>query len=147
MTDQSSDTAAASETTRTTDDPAAEPSLGQLFGDLGREFSELMRKEVQLAKTELREEAGKAGKAAGQLTAAAITGLLCVLLLSLAAAWGLGEVMPIAVGLLIVAVIHGIAAAVLYRQGRARAKQIEPVPTETVETLQEDAQWAKQQLT
>lgn len=132
--------------TRGAGPPGSEPSLGELFGELTREFSELMRKEVELAKTELREEAGKVGRAAGQMTGAAVTAHLCVLLLSLAAAWALGEIMPIAVGLLIVAVLHGIAAAVLYSRGRAEVQSIQPVPDETVETLKEDAQWARRQL-
>jgi hypothetical protein len=126
--------------------PDAEPTLGELFGELSREFSHLLRQEVQLAKTELREEAGKAGRAAGQLTAAAVAGHLCLLLASLAAAWAIGEIVPVAVGLLVVAVVHGIVAAVLYGRGREQAKDIDPVPDQTIETLQEDAQWARQQL-
>jgi hypothetical protein len=120
-------------------------SLGELFGELSREFSQLMRQEVQLAKTELREEATKAGRAAGQLTGAAVAGHLCILLASLAAAWGLGEVIPIGFGLLIVAVVHGVVAAGLFARGRNEAKQIDLVPDETVETLKEDARWAKAQ--
>jgi hypothetical protein len=122
-----------------------EPSLGELFGDLSRGFSQLMRQEIELAKTEVREEVGKAGKAAGQLAGAAITGHLCLLIASLAAAWAIGEVIPIAVGLLIVAVVHGIVAAVLYTRGRNQAKDIDPVPDETIDTLKEDARWARAQ--
>lgn len=122
-----------------------EPSLGELFGELSRGFSQLMRQEVELAKTELREEAGKAAKAAGRLTGAAITGHMCLLIASLAAAWALGEIIPVAVGLLIVAVVHGIVAAVLYSQGRQQAADIDPVPDETIDTLKEDARWARAQ--
>lgn len=124
-----------------------EASLGELFGELSRGFSQLVGQEIQLAKSELREEAGKAGKAAGQLTAAAVTGHLCLLIGSLAAAWAIGEVAPIAVGLLIVAVVHGVVAAVLYSRGRSTAEDIEVVPDETIESLKEDARWAKAQPT
>lgn len=122
-----------------------EATLGELFGDLSRGFSQLMRQEIQLAKTELREEASKAGKAAGQLTGAAITGHMSLLVASLAAAWALGEVIPVAAGLLIVAIVHAVIAAVLYTRGRDQAKDINPVPDETIDTLKEDARWAKAQ--
>ena len=122
-----------------------EPTLGELFGDLSRGFSQLIQQEIQLAKAELREEAAKAGKAAGQLTGAAITGHLCLLIASLAAAWAIGEAIPVYAGLLIVAVVHGAIAAVLYVRGRDQVKDINPVPDETIDTLKEDARWAKAQ--
>jgi hypothetical protein len=122
-----------------------EPSLGELFGELSRGFSQLVRQEIELAKTEVREEAGKAGKALGQLTGAAVTGHMCLLIASLAAAWALGEIIPVAVGLLIVAAIHGIVAAVLYTRGRRQAAEIDPIPDETIDTLKEDARWARAQ--
>jgi hypothetical protein len=120
--------------------------LGELFGDLSREFSTLMRQEVELAKAELREEASKAGKAGGMLGGAALAGLFCLLMLSFAAAWGLAEVMPTGVAFLLVAVVYGVTAAVLFVVGRAHLRQVRPVPEETVDTLKEDAQWAKAQL-
>lgn len=128
-----------------TEDDHEEPSLGELFGELSRGFSQLMRQEVELAKTELREEAGKAAKAAGRLTGAAVTGHMCLLIASLAAAWALGEIVPVAVGLLIVAVVHGIVATVLYSQGRQQVADIDPLPDETIDTLKEDARWARAQ--
>lgn len=122
-----------------------EPSLGELFGELSRGFSQLVRQEIELAKTEVREEAGKAGKALGQLTGAAITGHMGLLIASLAAAWALGEIIPVAVGLLIVAAVHGLVAAGLYTRGRRQAADIHPIPDETIDTLKEDARWARAQ--
>ncbi len=46
---------------------APEPSLGELFGSLTNDLSQLVRSEMELARVEIREEAGKAGKAAGML--------------------------------------------------------------------------------
>lgn len=121
-------------------------SLGQLFGDLSREFSELMREEVHLAKAELREEASKAGKAGGMFGGAALAGYMCLLLVSFAAAWGLAALIPTGFAFLIVGALYGIAAAVLFVRGRKQIKQVSPVPDQTVETLKEDARWAKAQL-
>jgi Flp pilus assembly protein TadB len=127
------------------EDLADDRSLGELVGELTRDFSQLMRQEVQLAKTELKEEAVKAGRAAGQLTAAAVAGHLCILLASLAVAWAIGEAIPVWAGLAIVAAVLGVVAAVLYSRAREQARQIDLVPEETVETLEEDAQWARAQ--
>lgn len=120
--------------------------LGDLFGDLSREISELMREEVRLAKTELREEATNAGKSAGMFGGAAVAGYMCLLLVSLAAAWGLAEVLYTGFAFLIVGVVYGIVAAVLFVRGREQMREINPVPDETVESLKEDAQWAKARL-
>jgi hypothetical protein len=126
--------------------PEEGPSLGDLFGDLSRDFTTLMRQEVELAKTELREEAAKAGKAGGMFGGAAVAGYMCLLLLSFAAAWGLSEVIPEGFAFLIVAAVYGIAAAVLFMKGRSQMREVRPVPDETVETLKEDVQWAKAPL-
>jgi hypothetical protein len=124
----------------------SERHLGELVGDLSREFSVLVRQEVELAKAELREEASKAAKAGGMLGGASIAALFTLLLLSFALAWGLAEAVPEGVAFLIVGAIYAIAAALLFVTGRARMRDVHPVPDETVDTLKEDVQWAKAQL-
>ena len=57
--------------------------------------------------------------------------------------FALDEVMPMGWAALLTAVILGIVAAVLFVVGRNRLKQVNPKPEQTVETLKEDVQWAK----
>jgi uncharacterized membrane protein YqjE len=102
-----------------------------------------MRKEVELAKVEIKEEAGQAAKAGGMLGAGALTAYLALLFSSLALAWLLDQWIPRALAFLIVGIVYGIAAAVLLSQGKNRLKAVRPVPEQTVETLKEDVQWAK----
>jgi len=123
--------------------PDGTKSIGELIGEVSDDLSRLFRQEVELAKTELRAEAGKAGKAAGMLGAAAIGGLMAVMMLSFALVFALGAVMPLGWAALIVAVLWAAAAAVLYASGRQRMRQVDPMPRRTVETLKEDAQWLK----
>jgi uncharacterized membrane protein YqjE len=123
----------------------ADRSLGELIAEMTGEVSELMRKEVQLAKVELKEEVGRAGKAGGMLGAGAVAGYFTLLFASLALAWLLDEVMHTALAFFLVAVLYGIAAAVLITRGREQIKQVDPVPRQTVETLKEDAEWVKAQ--
>jgi len=125
---------------------AADPSntsVGELIGEISDDLSKLFRQEVELAKAEVRQEATKAGKAAGILGGAGFAGYLTVLFLSFALVYGLGNVMDYGWAALIVAAIWGIVAAVLYANGRKKLKDVDPMPRRTVETLKEDAQWIK----
>ncbi|MER7368241.1 phage holin family protein [Nonomuraea wenchangensis] len=120
-----------------------EPTIGQLVGEIGEDISKLFRQEVALAKAEIRQEATKAGKAAGLLGGAGFAASMTALLLTLAVMFGLGNVMDLGWAAFIVAVIWAIAADVLYTTGRTRMREVEPKPEQTIETLKEDAQWAR----
>jgi uncharacterized membrane protein YqjE len=128
--------------------PAGSPdvagrSVGDLLSEVTGDLSKLMRQEVALAKVELKEEATKAGKASGILGGAGAVGYLVLVFLSLALMFALDELMPIGWAALITAVILGVVAAVLFVVGRNKLKQVNPKPEQTVETLKEDVQWAK----
>lgn len=118
-------------------------SVGDLLGNVTSDLSKLMRQEVALAKVELKEEAAKAGKASGLLGGAGAVGYLVLVFLSLALMFALDNAMGIGWAALITAVILGIVAAVLFVVGRGQLKQLNPKPEQTVETLKEDVQWAK----
>ena len=124
-----------------------EASLGELFGEMSSNLSALIRKEMELARVELKAEARQAGKAGGMLGAAAFVGYLAVLIVSFALAWGINDAFNNAgwLGFVIVGLLYGAVAAVLFEQGRDKLKEINPVPEQTVATLKEDAQWMKEQ--
>lgn len=128
-----------------TEPKMADASLGDLFGRMTTDLSTLVRKELELARVEIKEDVTKAGKAGGTLGAAAVAGWMALILLSFALAWGLAEIMPEGFAFLIVGVIYAIVAAVLYSAGRKKLQQVNPVPEQTVETLKEDAQWLRDQ--
>jgi O-antigen/teichoic acid export membrane protein len=120
-----------------------EKSLGELLSTVTSDLQTLFRKEVELAKAEIREEAGKAGKAAGMYGGAGFAGYLVLLFLSLALLFGLANVMDEAWAALIVMAIWAVVAAVLYQKGRARMRTVSPKPEQTVETMKENAEWAR----
>jgi F0F1-type ATP synthase assembly protein I len=133
----------------TTHDPATEPkrsdvSLGELVSELSADLSTLFRKEIELAKTEARDELKHAGKAGGMLGGAALAGWMAVLLLSLALAWLLDQAMNTALAFAIVGVLWGLAAFILQRSGRAAFARVRGLPT-TRDTIKEDVEWAKAQ--
>lgn len=116
---------------------AAETSLGELVGEVSRDLSALMRKELELAKAELAESAKRAGKAAGLLGGAGYAGSMAVLFVSLALWWGLGDLIDsLGWSAVIVAVIWAIIAGILFATGRSRLKSVQGAP-QTVETVKE----------
>jgi len=121
----------------------AETSIGELIGNISNDLSQLFRQEVELAKAELKQEASKAGKAAGFLGVAGFAGYLAVVLLSFALVFALANVMDAGWAALIVAALWGIVGAVLYSSGRKQLKTVDPVPHRTVDTIKEDAKWLK----
>lgn len=118
-------------------------SVGELIGELSGDLSKLMRQELELAKLEMKEEATKAGKAAGMLAGAGVAGHLALVFISLTVMWALGNVMNLAWAALIVTAIWAVVAAALALSGRKTLKQVNMKPEQTIDTLKEDAEWAR----
>ncbi len=120
-------------------------SVGQIVGDIGKDLSALVRNELDLAKTELREEASQAGKGAGMLAGAAVAALLLLMFLSLALTWLLDNWMPVEAAALVTGALWGVVAAVLASSGRKAIREANPQLPKTQQSLKEDAQWARAQ--
>lgn len=121
----------------------AGPSLGTLVGEISGDLSQLVRDEVELAKAEIRQESTKAGRAFGMLGGAGYAGHLALLLGSLAVVFALAHVVDLAWAALIVTAVWAVAAVVLYSNGRRRLRVVHVKPEQTVQTLKEDARWAR----
>jgi uncharacterized membrane protein YqjE len=118
-------------------------SIGEIVGDISTDLSTLMRQELDLAKAEAKQEATRLGKGAGMFGGAALAGFFTLFFVSLALTYLLDNWMPVELAALIVAVLWGIAAAVLALTGRKNIKAATPPMETTQQTLKEDAQWAK----
>lgn len=127
--------------------PPVEPdrSIGELVSRMTSDLSALVSTQIELAKVEIKEEVGRAGKGAGMVGGGAVAGVMALLLLSFAAAWGLAEIVPEGVAFLIVGLVYAAVAAVLLLRGKEQIKSATPVVPTTVETLKEDVEWARQQ--
>jgi len=120
-------------------------SLGELFSELAQETSTLVRQEVNLAKTEMSQKASTAGKHIGVLAAGgalAYAGLLAILAGVIAL---LNDVMPLWASALLVGIVVAIVGYLLIRKGLDALKRDDFAPRETIETLKEDQQWAREQ--
>ena len=129
--------------------PAAvkdERSLGELFSDLASDTSNLVKQEVSLATTELTQKAVKVGKNVGFLVVGGAVGYAAILALLASAIIGLGHLTGYAISALIVGVVVAVAAVVLILSAISALKRTGLTPTQTVETIKEDAQWLKDQM-
>ncbi|MUL43729.1 phage holin family protein [Streptomonospora sp. PA3] len=120
-----------------------ERPLSELLNEVVGDLQTLFHQELQLAKAEMREEATRAGKAAGLFGGAGFAGYMTLVLLSLAAVFGLAQLIGPAWSALVVAAVWAVIGAVLYMRGRSEMRRVSMTPERTVETLKEDAQWAK----
>ncbi len=120
-------------------------SIGELFAELTKETTTLVRQEVQLAKTEMSQKASEAGKDVGFLGAGgalAYAGLLAIIAGIILA---LGEFIPLWASALLVGLVVAATGYFLMRKGLNALKQVKPVPEQTIQTLKEDKEWAKDQ--
>ena len=128
-----------------TDVPDAEKPVGDLLADMTSKIDTLLRKQVEMAVVELKDEVRQAAKAGGMLSGAALSGYLSLLFASFGLAWFFDRKLPRWMAFFLVAGLHGAAAASLLKRGTEEMKQVDPVPTQTVETLKENVEWAKSQ--
>lgn len=133
-----------------------ERSLGDLFSELAAETSTLVRQEVSLAQTELTQKATSVGKDVGFLVAGGAVGYTALLVILAAIVIGLTQLISNLSGwqiitsawvaAAIVGLVVGIVAYVLVTSALAKLKSTELTPRQTVETLKEDAEWLKNQV-
>ena len=123
-----------------------EQSIGDLLKQLSQETSTLVRQELQLARAEMTEKGKQAGRGAGVLGGAGVAGLLALIALTMCLIFALDTAMPAWLAALIVTAIWGAIAGVLALTGRRKVQEATPAtPEQTVETVKEDVQWAKNQ--
>ena len=112
-------------------------SVGQLLGEISGDITTLMRQEVELAKTEVRQSVSQASKGTGMLGGAAVAAHMVLLFASVALWWALGSSFGYGWSALVVALIWAIIAAVLASMGRTRLKAVTGMPktTETAKRI------------
>jgi hypothetical protein len=124
-----------------------ERSLGALFAELAQETSTLVRQEVQLAKAELTQSATEIGQAmgfmvvAGAIAYAGFLALLAAVILGLWYAGLTGWTAALLVGLVVIAI-----SVMLIQRARAMLNAANLAPRKTVESLKEDTEWVKEQM-
>lgn len=110
-------------------------SLPELVGTLGSDISDLLSAQVDLAKQEIKDEVNHATKAAGAMVGAAVVGLVALITLAHAVAWGIAEGLPTWLSFLIVGIVLALVAGVMVLTGRKQLEGAAPVVPRTQATL------------
>jgi uncharacterized membrane protein len=134
-------------TPENTNNGLREQPMGELFKQLSDDLSTLVRQELKLAQVEMTEKGKKAGVGIGMFGGAGIVALLALGAFTTCLIAALSTGMEVWIAALIVTVVYGAVAGVLALNGRDRVTAATPpVPEQTIETVKEDAQWAKTRL-
>ena len=107
------------------------------------EIKEIIRSEVQLAKTEIKEEVRGATKVSAFHAAAAISGLYALGLILLACVYGLSHFVQPWLAALIVGLVMAAIGGIAYMMARKETQQLSFKAEQTLETAKENVRWAK----
>ena len=119
-------------------------SVSELTKELLRDVSELVRREVDLAKVELAEKARRLGKGIGFAVVGAVLLLVALGALTATAIIALATTLATWLAAVIVTVVVGVIGAIVLSVGlRVLRRGAPPVPEQTVESVKEDIAWVK----
>jgi hypothetical protein len=123
-------------------------SIGGLLRGILMDIRTLIREEIELARVEIREQAGRARAAAVSFVIAAVALACGGVLLLVALATGIADLLnwPVWSGFLIMAVLLSLVGVVTLSSGRSQLRKIHAVPEETVSTLKENSEWIAKRL-
>lgn len=126
-----------------------EASVATLLSGIVSDAQELVRKEIALARQEIREEISAAKDAGIRLAIAGVVLAVGGLLLVLTLAQALADLLdwPVWAGYGIVGVVLTIIGSILFASAQKRMQEIHPVPEKTVATIKENVEWIRDRTT
>jgi hypothetical protein len=117
-------------------------SVPELARQLSEQATELVRKEIELAKAELQIKGRKAGLGAGMFGGAGVFGLYALGALTACAILALATAVAGWLAALIVGVVWSAIAGGLALTGKGKVQEASPpVPEQAVDSVKEDVQW------
>ena len=115
--------------------------LGELFGELTRQMTTLVRQEVELARTETTEKVTRSARNAAMLAVGGAVIYAGVLALVAAAVFLLATLgLPGWLSALIVGAILAVVGYLVVQRGLQGLKSADLAPRRTIETLKDDAE-------
>ncbi len=121
-----------------------ERSLGELFASLSKDTATLVRQEIELARTELSEQASEAAKNAAGVAVGGAVAYAALILIVIALAIKLADVMETWLAFLIVGAGVAVIGLVIMQKCLTALKHLSFVPEKTIETLKENKAWVQQ---
>jgi uncharacterized membrane protein YqjE len=117
-----------------------------MLSGLLKDLQDLVRGEVALAKAEIKEDVSTAGKGVAAMATAAFFGLTGFIFLMLGLTYLLNIWMRRWIAATVVGVLLVVIAAVLGMSGKKKLSASSLKPEQTIDSLKEDQQWAKAQI-
>jgi len=127
-------------------DEAAQPGsrgISRILQEIVGHVAEIIRSELQLARTEARQEITQVANAGISLLVGIVFGLFALGFVLLGAVYALGSTMPAWLAAVIVGAASGTAALIFLSIGRTKMKKSSLKPDITNRSLQENATWMK----
>ena len=126
--------------------PRSDRSIAALLADLANETGTLVRQEIALFKAEIGEKLGRLGTGSGAIAAGGLIAFSGWLALIAAAILGLAKVVaPWLAALIVGVVVLAIGAGLLFF-GKSRLAADTLVPRRTLNSLREDEEWIRDQI-
>jgi uncharacterized membrane protein YqjE len=123
---------------------ARERPTAELLKEFSDQATELLRKEIALAKVEVAEKGKRAAVGAGMFGGTGVFGLYAFGALTACAILALATAVPAWLAALIVGVVYGAVAGVLALRGKAQVERAAPpLPEQAVDSTKEDLEWVK----
>ena len=126
--------------------PHMQRSVPEILENIASNLTQLVQAEFRLAKSEVKEGAEKVAGPGATLGAGMVLASYGLGFLLLAAVYALSLVMAGWLATLIVGGVLAVAAGILIGAGSAKLRRVNLTPDKTMRTLEEDLQWAKQQI-
>ncbi|HXN22929.1 MAG TPA: phage holin family protein [Candidatus Dormibacteraeota bacterium] len=123
-----------------------ERSVPEVLQDIVRNLQEIIRSEFRLAKTEIKEEGGKARRPGITIGWGLILAIYAVGILLLAIVYALSTALAPWLAALIVGVVVLALSGAFIITGTKKLKEVRAVPEKTIESVKENLQWAKHQI-
>ncbi|CAN5572385.1 hypothetical protein BH10CHL1_BH10CHL1_26150 [soil metagenome] len=124
----------------------SEPTLGDLFTSLTSDLTTLVRKEIDLARTETMEKVSGVTRNVVMMVAGGLVAYAGLIALIMAAIFLLNRAMSLWLSALIVGIVVIVIGAILLSIGKSSLNNMTVVPEKTVETMKENTEWAKEQV-
>src|SRR3954452_14234108 len=125
--------------------PRSDESIADLMRRLSEQTTELVRKEIELAKAELQAKGKKAGIGAGMFGGAGVFGLYALGALTACAILALATAVDAWLAALIGAVVWGAIAGVLALTGKNKVQEATPpLPERAIDSAKADVQTTKE---
>jgi len=126
--------------------PGSQESIGSLISGLLQDLQEMVRGEITLARAEVRDDVTTASKGLASLAGASLIGVTGFIFVMLGVTYLLNQYMRMWIAAGAVGLALLVIAAIVASIAKSKLSATNLKPDQTIDSLKEDREWAKQQV-